>query len=43
MLIADDTSTAYVPPGWRARVDAHHNVIVSARAGDGEREGPPDR
>ena len=28
-LIADDTSTIYVPPGWRARVDAHHNVILS--------------
>ena len=28
-LIGDDTSTTYVPPGWRARVDAHHNVILS--------------
>ncbi|MCY4470992.1 MAG: hydantoinase/oxoprolinase family protein [Thiotrichales bacterium] len=32
LLIGDDTSTAYVPPGWRARVDAHHNVILSFRA-----------
>ena len=23
LLIADETSTAYVPPGWRARVDTH--------------------
>ncbi len=29
LLIADDTSTAYVPPGWRARVDSHHNVILT--------------
>ena len=29
LLIGDDTSTAYVPPGWRARVDAHHNVTLS--------------
>lgn len=29
LLIADDTSTAYVPPGWRARIDAHHNVILT--------------
>ena len=29
MLIADDTSTAYVPPGWRARMDAQHNVILT--------------
>ena len=29
LLIADNTSTAYVPPGWRARMDAHHNVILS--------------
>ena len=29
LLIADDTSTAYVPPGWRARMDAHHNVILT--------------
>ena len=32
LLIGDDTSTAYVPPGWSARVDAHHNVILSFRA-----------
>ena len=32
LLIGDDTSTAYVPPGWSARVDAHHNVILSCRA-----------
>ena len=29
LLIADETSTAYVPPGWRARVDTHHNVILT--------------
>ena len=29
LLIADDTSTAYVPPGWRATVDSHHNVILT--------------
>ena len=29
LLIADDTSTAYVPPGWRAEMDAHHNVILT--------------
>ena len=29
LLVADETSTAYVPPGWRARMDAHHNVILS--------------
>ena len=29
LLIADDTSTAYVPPGWRARMDAQHNVILT--------------
>ncbi|MCY4479719.1 MAG: hypothetical protein OXB97_07470, partial [Rhodospirillales bacterium] len=29
LLIADDTSTAYVPPGWRAGMDAHHNVILT--------------
>ena len=29
LLIGDDTSTAYVPPGWRARVDPHHNVILT--------------
>ena len=29
MLIADDTSTAYVPQGWRARMDAQHNVILT--------------
>ena len=29
LLIADDTSTAYVPPGWRARMDTHHNVILT--------------
>ena len=29
LLIADDTSTAFVPPGWRVRIDAHHNVILT--------------
>ena len=29
LLIGDDTSTAYVPPTWRARVDSHHNVILT--------------
>ena len=29
LLFADETSTAYVPPGWRARVDTHHNVILT--------------
>ena len=29
LLVGDDTSTAYVPPGWRARVDAHHNVVLT--------------
>ena len=29
LLIGDDTSTAYVPPAWRARVDSHHNVILT--------------
>ena len=29
LLLADDTSTAYVPPGWRAGVDTHHNVILT--------------
>ncbi len=29
LLIADETSTAYVPPGWRARMDAHNNVILT--------------
>ena len=29
MLIADETSTAYIPPGWRARMDAQHNVILT--------------
>ena len=29
LLLADDTSTAYVPPGWRTRVDTHHNVILT--------------
>ena len=33
MLIGDDTSTAYVPPGWSARIDAHHNVILNVAAG----------
>ena len=39
LLIGDDTSTAYVPPGWRARVDAHHNVFLTLRGGDGESDG----
>ena len=39
LLIGDDTSTAYVPPGWRARVDAHHNVFLTLRGGDGESGG----
>ena len=42
LLIGDDTSTAYVPPGWRARVDAHHNVILTLRGGDGESGGLTD-
>ena len=29
LVIGDDTSTAYVPPTWRARVDPHHNVILA--------------
>ncbi len=29
LLIGDDTSTAYVPPGWSARIDARGNVILS--------------
>ena len=29
VLIGDDTSTAYVPPGWRARVDEQHNIVVT--------------
>ena len=29
LLIGEDTSTAYVPPAWRARVDSHHNVILT--------------
>ena len=29
LLVADETSTAYVPPGWRAQVDAQHNVILT--------------
>ena len=29
LLIGGDTSTAYVPPTWRARVDSHHNVILT--------------
>ena len=32
LLIGDDTSTAYVPPGWYARVDAHHNVVLTTSA-----------
>ena len=32
LLIGDETSTAYVPPGWRARIDAHHNAILVRRA-----------
>ena len=35
LLIGDDTSTAYVPPGWCARVDAHHNIILGSRIGGG--------
>ena len=29
LLIVDDTSTAYVPPGWRARMDEGHNVTLT--------------
>ena len=29
LLIGDDTSTAYVPSGWRVRIDAHHSVILT--------------
>ena len=32
LLIGDDTSTAYVPPAWCARVDPHHNIILSRGA-----------
>lgn len=28
LLIEDRTSTAYVPPGWRAQVDSHDNLIL---------------
>ena len=31
LLIGDDTSTTYVPPRWRARIDPHHNVILTRR------------
>ena len=34
LLIADDTSTAYVPPGWCTRVDLHHNIILALRDGN---------
>ena len=37
LLITDDTSTAYVPPGWTARVDAHHNVVLRSSAESSER------
>ena len=40
LLIGDDTSTAYVPPGWSARIDAHCNVILSFGATGGT-DGPP--
>ena len=46
LLIGDDTSTAYVPPGWSARVDAHHNVVLRSGSGGGEdteSAGPRDR
>ena len=36
LLVGDDTSTAYVPPGWRAQVDAHHNIILGSRIGGGK-------
>ena len=29
LLIGDDTFTAYVPPTWRARVDPHHNIVLT--------------
>ena len=37
LLIADDTSTAYVPPGWAARVDANHNLVLRSGAGGDQR------
>ena len=40
MLISDDTSTAYVPPGWSARIDANHNVILSVATGPGTKGRP---
>ena len=43
ILITDDTSTAYVPPGWRARVDAHGNVILTSNDGGGENAESSDR
>ena len=38
LLLADDTSTGYVPPGWSARVDTGHNVILRSRSGSGEND-----
>ena len=32
LLVVDETSTAYVPPGWAARVDAHHNLVLRSVA-----------
>ena len=37
LLIGDDTSTAYVPPGWAARVDANHNLVLSSGDGGDQR------
>ena len=41
LLISDDTSTAYVPPGWCARIDAHRNVILNVAAVPGTRSRRP--
>ena len=29
ILIEDETSTLYIPKGWRFEVDSHHNLIVN--------------
>ena len=39
LLIGDDTSTAYVPPGWSARTDAHHNVVLRSTDSSGRLHG----
>ena len=30
LLVEDETATIYIPPGWRARVDAAGNLIAEA-------------